>query len=162
MSNTKLFSFFSVSFLLSTIAVPSMAQTSSFEAAIVSKTALSGCQAIFGTVETAGSGGLSSGSGSLVATSPGINIIICDTGSLLNRDFVAVGLESANPNSQSACSVSWYNLEGEIIGSQTKGLESSPQIALFFDDIANNFYSQLSCRLDQGDKVSGYIVAPEV
>ena len=150
---------------VATSALPAFAEVDRFAA-------LSSCKTIVGTTVSAGSGGVSDGSGGLKATSdltivscvlpvntvsPGVIVFLEDAvapafGSIFNGQAVS-------PSGTTACSLTSYDNYGKVRYSDSKfstsvgkqGLEIGKLRAGYF-----NGYFGLACRLSKGDKLHSY------
>lgn len=137
--------------VLMAYAVPSSAQFGY-------STALSACKAIVGSIDTAGSGGVVSGSASIVATGSGLNIVVCDLTSVnISAKRVSFSYFKARDNDRTVCNLASYNGLGNVVRSSSSTTSGRPlsvgrgsaQIEIPF--VGAQPHVQFSCRLDQGD-----------
>lgn len=127
--------------------------------------ALSSCKAIVGSIETAGSGGLSNGSGSVIATGSGLNIVVCDVdySFITNFGVTNVGVTAFVQNTASndlLCSFTSYGSNGNVGTSRTLSASGTSVRTLNFTinnvNPSSNRYYGFSCRLGQGDRIHGF------
>ncbi|KZN50039.1 hypothetical protein [Pseudoalteromonas luteoviolacea] len=154
---------------LALLATPSFAAVDVFAAN-------SACNTLVGTTETAGSGGISNGSGGLRATSD-LTIISCvlptNTPTPGVEAFILdkeVGLSFGSTNSQipsfngtTACSLTAYDLFGNVRFSDTDFSDQTGKRTLYVRSTRSNTngYYGFACRLSRGDELYMYQLYPK-
>ncbi len=142
-------------------ALPAFAEVNRFAA-------LSSCKTIVGTTVSAGSGGVSDGSGGLKATSD-LTIVSCVLPVNTVSPSVIVFLEDAEvpafgsifngQTGRTACSLTAYDSYGKVRYSDSKFSTNTGRQGLEIGKLragSLNGYFGLACRLSKGDKLHSY------
>ena len=148
------------------ISALTLSTSSAFADKIEKYAALSSCKTIVGTTETAGSGGISDGSGGIKATSD-LVILSCNLPTTTITPGVEIYVKDASANyldeqvGRTVCSLIAYDNFGRVKFSdsdfsQNGSFNKNMVFNVKAQQINNNGYFSLACRLSKGDVVYTY------